>query len=66
MAQFLELTVYDGKKVLLNIEHILKVCPDEIGCYVFFVVVSGTNGSTSIERIHVKESYATLKRKLGI
>ena len=65
MAEFIELTEYDGKKVLLNTEHILKIQPDDKGCYMFFDVATGSNnGSTSLTHLHVEESYSVVKRKL--
>ena len=66
MAEFIELTEYEGKKVLLNAEHILKVLPNEKGCYVYFDVVTGSNGSTSLSVLHLAESYAVVKRKLQL
>jgi hypothetical protein len=65
MAEFIELTEYDGRKVLLNIEHIMKIRPDDKGCYIYFDVVTGNNsGSTSLVQLHVAESYSVIKRKL--
>jgi hypothetical protein len=65
MAEFIELTEYDGKKVLLNTEHILKIRPDDKGCYIYFDVATGSsNGSTSLTLLHVEESYSAIKRKL--
>lgn len=65
MAEFIELTEYEGKKVLLNIEHILKVRPDDKGCYIYFDVATGnSNGSTSLAFVHVEETYSVVKRKL--
>lgn len=64
MAEFLELTELDGDKVLLNIEHILKVCPNENGCYVFFDVAIGNDRSTNLSPLHVKENYTVVKRNL--
>ncbi len=65
MAFFIELTEYDGKKVLLNIEHIMKVRPDEKGCYIYLAVATGSNnGSMSLAMLHVAETYSVVKRKL--
>lgn len=65
MAEFIELTEYDGKKVLLNIEHILKIQPDDKGCYIYFNIATGSsNGSTSLVQLHVEELYSVVKRKL--
>lgn len=65
MAEFIELTEYDGRKVLLNIGHILKIVPDDKGCYVYFDVSTGSSsGSTSLTLLHVAESYSVIKRKL--
>ena len=64
MAEFIELTEYDGKKILLNVEHIVKVRPDDKGCYIYFDVAIGNNDSTSLSLIHVNETLAVVKRKL--
>lgn len=64
MAEFVEFTEYDGKKVLLNIEHVLKVRPDDKGCYIYFDVAIGNSNSSSISMLHVEETYAVVKRKL--
>ena len=64
MAEFIELTEYDGRKVLLNIEHILKVRPDDKGCYIYFDVAIGNGNSSSISMLHVEETYTVVKRKL--
>ena len=66
MAEFVELTEYEGNKVLLNIEHILKVRPNEKGCYVYFDVVTGSNNSTSLSVLHLAESYVVVKRRLQL
>lgn len=68
MAEFIELTEHhDGRKVLVNMEYIMEVRPDESGSWVYFVAVTGNgNGATSLEYLHVAESYATLKHKLGL
>lgn len=50
--------------MLVNIEHIIKVRPDEEGTYLYFDVVTGNNGSTSLSVLHVAESYSVVKRKL--
>ncbi len=65
MAEFIELTEYDGRKVLLNIGHILKIVPDDKGSYVYFDVTTGSiSGSTGLALLHVAESYSVIKRKL--
>lgn len=65
MAEFIELTEYDGQKVLLNIEHILKIWPDDKGCYIYFgVATANSRDSTSLAVLHVEESYFVVKRKL--
>ena len=64
MSEFIELTEIDGKKILLNVEHILKVRPDEKGCYIYFDVLNGSNGSVSPALLHVAETYAVVKKKL--
>ena len=64
MAEFVEFTEYDGKKVLLNVEHILKVRPDDKGSHIYFDVTAGSSNSTSPSLIHVAENYTAVKRKL--
>lgn len=64
MAEFVEFTEYDGKKVLLNVEHILKVRPDDKGSYIYFDVTTGSNNSTTPSLLHVAENYTAVKRKL--
>ena len=64
MAEFIELTEYDGNKVLINTERILKVRPDDKGCYIYFDVATGNGNSTSLAVLHVNETYAVVKRKL--
>ena len=65
MAEFIELTEYDGEKVLLNKEHILKVCPDdEGGAYVYFDVVMLNGNSSCLRTMHVAESYSAIKKML--
>ena len=36
MAEFVEFTEYQGEKILVNIEHIIKVQPDKNGSYIYF------------------------------
>lgn len=64
MAEFIELTEHDGKKVLLNIEHILKVRPEDKGCYIYFDVATRNGNSSGLSMLHVEESYSVIKRKL--
>lgn len=64
MAEFIEFKEYNGDKVLVNIEHIVKVRPDDIGTYLYFDITTGKNGSTSFSILHVEESYSVVKRKL--
>lgn len=64
MAEFVEFNEFKGEKMLVNIEHIIKVRPDEEGTYLYFDVVTGNNGSTSLSVLHVAESYSVVKRKL--
>ena len=67
MAEFIEVTEHaSGKKNLINVEHIMKIRPDESGSYIFFVAMSGSNGTVSPNCIHVTESYSFIKRILGI
>lgn len=64
MAEFVEFKEFKGDKVLVNIEHIIKVRPDIEGSYLFFDAVTGNSGSTSLSVLHVAESYSIVKRKL--
>lgn len=64
MAEFVEFKEPDGEKVLVNIEHIVKVRPDKEGTYLYFDVTTGNNGSTGFSMLHVAETYAMVKKKL--
>lgn len=64
MADFIELTEYKGDKVLVNVEHIIKVRQDTEGCYLYFDVTTGNEKSTSISILHIAENYSVVKRKL--
>lgn len=64
MAEFVEFNEYKGDKVLVNIEHIIKVRPDEEGTYLYFDTVTGNQGSTSLALLHVEETYSVVKRML--
>ncbi len=64
MSEFVEFKEYKGDKILVNIEHIVKVLPDNENSYIYLDVVIGNNGSTSPSLIHVEESYSAIKRKL--
>ena len=57
MSEFIELTERDGNRVLINTERIIKVKPDDSGCYLSF-------DSRTISGFHVEESFATIKRLL--
>lgn len=64
MADFVEFTDYKGERVLINPNHILKVCAEKQGCILFFAVSIGNGNSTSLYCEHVTESYAVVKKKL--
>ena len=64
MADFVEFTEHKGDKVLVNIEHIIKIQPDEEGTYLYFDTTIGNQNSTTLSLLHVEESYAVVKRKL--
>lgn len=66
MADFIELTRYDGEKILVGTDHIVEVVPDTDGAIIFYDLTSGNNGNISQDRVVVKEKYATVKRKLGL
>ena len=66
MADFIELTRYDGVKILVGTDHIVEVVPDTNGTFIYYDFSSGKNGSISQDRVAVKEQYATIKRKLGL
>lgn len=66
MADFVELTRYDGVKILVGTDHIVEVVPDTNGTFIYYDFASGNNGSISQDRVAVKEQYATIKRKLGL
>ena len=64
MAAFVEFTEYKGEKVLVNIEHVIKVRPDDDGTYIYFDAATGSQGSISLSVLHVEDSYSTVKRTL--
>lgn len=64
MAEFVEFREVKGDKVLVNIEHIIKVRPDEEGTYLYLDVATGNNVSTAPSLLHVAEMYSVVKRKL--
>ena len=64
MVDFIELTEYDGRKILVNPDHIVKVIPDDKGAYLYFDATTGNGNSTSLSHVHVEESFAVVKRKL--
>lgn len=66
MAEFVEFKEYRGDKVLVNIEHIIKVRPNSEGTYLYFDATTGTQGSTSLSTLHVAESYSVVRRKLQL
>lgn len=66
MADFIELTRYDGEKILVGTDHIVEVVPDTDGTIIYYDFASGNNGNISQDRVAVKEQYATIKRKLGL
>lgn len=62
MAEFIEFKDTKGEKVFVNVEHIIKVRPDNNGTYLYFDVISGN--SSCPYPLHVAEKYETVKRKL--
>lgn len=66
MADFIELTRYDGVKILVGTDHIVEVVQDTNGTFIYYDFASGNYGSISQDRVAVKEQYATIKRKLGL
>ena len=64
MSEFVEFTEYQGDKVLVNIEHIIKVQPDKEGTFLYFDTATGSNNSTHLSVLHVVESYSVVKRML--
>lgn len=66
MADFIELTRYDGVKILVGTDHIVEVVPDNDGTFIYYDFASGNTGNISQDRVAVKEQYATIKRKLGL
>ena len=66
MADFIELTRYDGEKILVGMDHIVEIHPDTEGAIIYYDFATGNNGNVSQDRVHVKESFSTIKRKLGL
>lgn len=66
MAEFIELTRYDGEKILVGTEHIVEVHPYKEGAIIYYDMVTGNSGNISQNHVHVNESYVTIKRKLGL
>ena len=66
MADFIELTRYDGVKILIGTDHIVEVVPETDGTFIYYNLATGNNGNISQDRVAVKEQYATVKRKLGL
>lgn len=64
MAEFIELTKTDGEKVLANVEHIIKVVPNEKGSIVYFDTAEGNNNGTHLSSLFIADTYATVKKKL--
>ena len=64
MAEFIELTQQSVGKVLVSVEHIVKIKSLNNGSMIYLDVPGGYGNSISIQSIHVEESYAELKRKL--
>ena len=64
MAVFVEFKEYKRDKVFVNVEHIVNVRPGDNGAYLYFDVVTHNGDSTSMDYIHVEETYAMVKRKL--
>lgn len=64
MAVFVEFKDYNREKVFVNTDHIIMVRPDDNGARLYFDVVTSNGDSTSMDYIHVEETYAMVKRKL--
>ncbi len=64
MAEFVEFKEFKGDKMLVNVEHLIKVQSDDEGTYLYFDVATGNNSSNGLFILHVAESYSVVKRKL--
>lgn len=64
MVIFVEFKDYNGDKVFVNADHIIMVRPDDNGARLYFDVVTSNRDSTSMDYIHVEETYDMVKRKL--
>lgn len=64
MAEFVEFTRTDGDRILLNVDHIVKVYPGKDGTYIYFDVVYGGKDSISLAKEFVTEDYSVVKKKL--
>lgn len=64
MAEFVEFKEFKGDRVLVNIDHIIKVRPNEVGTYLYFDTAIGDQSSMSLSMLHVVESFPVVKRIL--
>lgn len=64
MGEFIELTDCNGERVLVNINHVIKVQPSGEGTCIFFDVLTGNNSSANIYCEHVAENYVVVKKKI--
>ena len=64
MGEFLEFTDYKGEKVLVNINHIIKVEPRDEGVCLYFDISTESGSSSSLYCECVAERYAIVKKKL--
>lgn len=58
MAGFIELTDSQGEKMLINANHILKVCSGDNECCIYL------NSGQELSVVYVRESYSLIKRIL--
>jgi len=66
MAEFIEVTRFDGEKIIVGTDHIVEIIPDTEGSVIFYDIVTGNNGNISQNRVHIKEKYAIIRHKLGL
>ncbi len=64
MAEFIEFEEFNGDKVLVNIEHIIKVRSAKEGTYIYFDSAIEHQGSSSLALLHITENFSSVKRKL--
>jgi hypothetical protein len=61
MAKFIELTDFEGEKVFVNVEHIIKVRPDKDGSYIYFDQTTNNGSYLHPIPLHISESYEEIK-----